>query len=122
MDWPGPLRGAGYTAYISETQPQYTRDDVISRLKIHRADRLIIVTILEWYSDTDRHIRGNYLTYHIAIEIMDGSGTVLKKEQAFALEEKIGGGGWPIELHVLKGYQTRFEDLLNHPDICKALK
>ena len=116
------LRGAGYTAYASGTQPQNTRDDVIAMLKTHRAVRLILVTILEWYSDTDRHMSGNYLTYHLAIEIMDGSGTVLKKEQAFALEEKISGEGRPIEPHVLKGYQIRFDALLNHPDICNALR
>lgn len=116
------LRGAGYTFCISGTQPQHTRDDVIARLKLHDADRLILITILEWYSDTDRHMSGNYLTYHLAIEIMDRSGTLLKKEQAFALEEKISGEGWPIEPHVLKGYQAKFETLINLPDICKALQ
>lgn len=116
------LRKAGYSPLISGSRPTDTRQDVINALKSSRADRMILVTLNEWYSDSFR--KGNYLTCYVAIEVLDREGTPMSQEKTFAMEEGIGVGEIPkeAEQHVLRAYKARFEAMLNHPDICKALQ
>lgn len=116
------LRKAGYSPLISDTRAADSRQDVMNTLKLSQADRMILITLNEWYSDLFR--KGNYLTCYVGIEVFNRDGAALTERKIFAIEEDIGISETVEESEkvTLKAYQTRFESLLDHPEICRALQ
>lgn len=109
-----------------QTTPIYlTKDDTkehaISKLKGASADRLILLTLHEWYSDT---YQNTSLYYDAELNVMSKEGNVMG-QSSIKGEDDLGGSFNPpanAKEKVPQAYKKNLETLLNESSVINALK
>ena len=116
------LQKKGLTCTPISVEPNETQEQIINKLKVTKAMRLILLAINEWRSDT---YRNTSLYYKIMLTIMDNQGARLAESKEEG-EDDLGGSAWNPPGHakeaVPKAYNKKLESLLNDPQVINALK
>ncbi len=103
-----------------------TQDDdqaaALEKLKAVRAERLILLILNEWKSDT---YMNTALSYDVTMKIYDQDGRVLA-EKRIQGKDDLGGSSWNPPAHarqaVPRAFKGKIEELLNSPAIADALQ
>jgi hypothetical protein len=116
------LQKKGFACTPISVEPNETQDQIINKLKVTKAKRLILLAINEWRSDT---YSNTSLYYDIVLTIMDNQGARLAESDAKG-EDDLGGSFGNPPAHakeaVPKAYKKKLESLLNGPSVIDALK
>ena len=73
------LSASGYKVSMIGTQPSHTRQKLTAALAQTKANRLVLLTVNEWATDT---YNGTDLSYYLVLEVLDGAGKVLARSAA----------------------------------------
>lgn len=115
------LQSKGFEAEVVDTSPVDSKAEVIENLRQGGAQRLVLLTLREWKSDT---YKGTALIYDVVLEVMDPSRP-LGQTQARG-EDDLGGSWWNPPGHarsaVPKAFTSRLNALFASPDIERALQ
>jgi hypothetical protein len=103
-----------------------TQDDdlnaALQKLKDTKADRLILLTLNEWKSDT---YMNTVLHYDVTMKIYDQEGKVLTVNKIQGKDD-LGGSSWNPQAHakqtVPRAFKEKIEELLNSPSAANALQ
>ena len=95
--------------------------EILDVFRNKNADRLLLVTITDWYSDT---YNSTYLTYELSVKVMDKQAQVLGEAIAKGKEEGLGGGPFPDDAReaALGAYKKYLEYLLNNSLVIAGLE
>jgi hypothetical protein len=95
--------------------------ETIELFRKKNADRLVLVIINDWYSDTDN---STSLTYELIVKVMDNQAQVLGQAIVKGKEEELGGGPFPDDARqtAIPAYKRQLESLLNNPSITAGLE
>lgn len=97
-------------------------DVAIKKLSETKAERQILIRVLEWKSDT---YVSTGLFYDVAVTVYDATGNMLA-EKAIKGYDKLGGSFWNPPSHakeaVPKAFAAKMEELFNNPEIEAALR
>lgn len=96
--------------------------NVAVKLEKEHADKLLLLTINQWYSST---YQNTGLEYDLNLNVMNGSGRTLA-EKKLQGDDNLGGSAWNPPAHAVEAvpqaYKSKLELLLNDPAVAKALK
>jgi len=115
------LARRGFKTVEVITSPKDTEAQVIERLKVQKADRLVLLLIKEWFSDT---YVGTDINYDLQLTVYDQAGAKLASND---IKDTANiGGGFNAPAYAKKtvpvGFKQRLEELFNEPEILKALQ
>lgn len=115
------LRLNGFNANPIFVKLSDSEKGIIDVFRNKNVDRLVIVTINEWYSDT---YNSTYLTYELVVKVMDNQAQVLGQAIAKGKEEGLGGGPFPDDARkaALGAYKKYLESLLNNSSVIAGLE
>ncbi len=98
------------------------QDTVLKKLTETKADRLLLIQMAEWKSDT---YVSTGLFYDVIATVYDAQGKALA-EKSIKGYDKLGGSFWDPPSHAKKAvpdaFARKFEELLNSTEIQDALK
>lgn len=118
----GALKKNGFTPVPVITAPSDPVEEVKKKLTDTKADRLVHFKILQWRTDTYNNIR---MEYNFHITVMDAAGNVLAEKESIGDDNLGWGSGFnPVGVtrkKVPSALKLKLEELLNAPDIAKAL-
>lgn len=116
------LKKKGYKITPVIIAPKSPQDQIINRLKEARANRLLLLTLKEWRSDT---YQNTTLYCDISMQIMNNMGKKMA-EASEKDEDELGGSFFNPPSHaknaVPEACTKKLESLLNSPLIINALK
>jgi len=93
----------------------------VDELPFSKAEKLVILTLDEWYSDTASNIG---MIYDVRLSVHDASGELIG-ETADQGEETVSGSAWeatPGKGRVPELFKAKVEELFNRDDIRNALE
>lgn len=115
------LRKGGLPVSPVWSEPGDTQDSLLKRMGATGADRLVLMTIEEWHSDT---YVATGLYYNLVLLITDGNGLELGKSTVSGQEDLGGSTVNPphyAKEAIPKAYKEEIEKLFRYPSIMKAL-
>jgi hypothetical protein len=120
------LAAKGFKASAVKTIAKEDKDKILARMKETKAERLLLLTLYEWQSDT--YINTG-LSYDAKLEIFDRAGNKLA-EKALKGEDNIKrddimSPGLSIEqmkVTLPKLFENKIEALFNNKEVIEALK
>ena len=96
-------------------------DSVMEKLKANNGENLILLTLNEWKSDAYMNAS---LYYDVNLKIFDRTGNVLAESDIKGTDNL--GGSFNIvkysKIVVPQTFKKKIEELLNNPDVVKALQ
>lgn len=115
------LNKKGFQAIPVISSYSENRNSVIDRLKEKGADRLLLVTVNEWKSDT---YANTALIYNVDANIFDKEGNILGSSTIEG-RDNLGGSFMNPPAHareaVPRAFKEKIEELLNNEDIISNL-
>jgi len=116
------LNNHGYQAAPLPPVKGEKKEQATERLIQSNSDRLLLLTINEWYSNT---YQNTGLFYDVHLAVIDKSGKVLA-ESTVKGEDDLGGSFWNPPAHakekVPEVYKQKLESLINDDSVSSALK
>lgn len=116
------LKAKGFAASSVVTSPQEPPDQLKQRLLAESAERVILIDLDEWRSETMARVG---MHYDVTLTVMDKQGTVLAKSRIEG-KDVLGGSFWnPAGLAKKKvpaAFKDHLEQLLNDSAIVAALQ
>jgi len=116
------LNKNGYQATPLSPVKGEKKEKAIERLLKSNSDRLLLLTINEWYSST---YQNTGLFYDVSLAVMDKNGEV-QAESKVKGEDDLGGDFWNppanAKARVPEAYKQKLESLINDDSIVEALK
>jgi hypothetical protein len=120
------LAAKGFRTIPVNTAPRENSDKILARMKDAKGDRLLLLTLYEWQSDT---YLDTGLYYNLKLEIFDISGNkftekVLKGEDNLPRAESLWSPGLSIEgmkKVIPKVFKDKIEALLNDKSVLETL-
>jgi hypothetical protein len=116
------LKNKGYVAVPVVAEPQDLQEQIVDKLKASKADRMLLLTLTEWRSDT---YVNTSLYYDLHLLVMNNQGDKLAEASAKG-EDDLGGSFWNPPSHAKEAvpiaYKKRLELLLNDPSVVDSLK
>jgi hypothetical protein len=116
------LAKKGYKAVPVAVTQDEDQTAVLDKLKAVRAERLILLVLKEWKSDT---YMNTALQYDVTMKVCDQDGKVLA-EKMIQGKDDMGGSSWNPPAHarqaVPRAFKGKIEELLNSPEIAQALQ
>jgi hypothetical protein len=116
------LNSKGFRPLTMSTTATESHQSVLTRLIAQDADRLMLLTLLEWKSDT---YQNTALKYNARVQLFDGEGKLLA-EKTIVGEDDLKGSVMNPPGHAKKVIFRAFEEklglLLNDAEISKALQ
>ncbi len=105
---------------VTQTDDQ---NAVLEKLKASGAERLVLLTLNEWKSDT---YHNTALQYDVSLKVYDQAGNVLS-EKKIQGKDDLGGTLWgdPVsfaEKAIPPAFKGKIEELLNNPSIANTLQ
>ncbi len=98
------------------------RDAVMEKAKAANADRMIILTLNEWKTDTYQNVA---LLYDATLSVLDREGKQLAMKSVKG-RDNLGGSSWNPPAYARKAvpeaFKKKMEELLNAEEVAKALK
>jgi hypothetical protein len=98
------------------------RSNVIEKLKATGGERLLLLTVFEWKSDT---YSNTSLHFDVNAEVLDREGKTLAEKRSKGVDE-LGGSAWNPPAYakdaVRKAFKEKVETLLNSMEIGTALQ
>jgi len=95
---------------------------VVAKLKETMKERLLVLTLKEWKSDT---MNSTALIYDVKVMVMDRAGNILG-ESAVSGRDNLSGNFWNPPEHAREAvplaFKEKLEELLNSPQIVAALR
>jgi hypothetical protein len=107
------LEAAGYRVIVVNQMDNARQEVVVRKLAKTGAERLMIVQISVWVSDT---LVRTKLTHDVTMRVFDGRGEELGRAQL----ADVAVFRWESEIE--KAYVAKLERLLNDPSIAEALE
>lgn len=111
----------GYKVRLVSTKHTDSLDEVMTKLASTSSDKLLLLVLNEWYSDT---FAGTDLIYDINLRVANSKGKLIASGTAKSIEN-IGGSALPAKSSgpaVQTGFKSVLEKLLNYnEDVNKAL-
>ncbi len=118
------LAKKGYKAVPLTVLYSDSRDAVLDKMKAARADRMILLTMNEWKSDLNPY-QDVTLIYGVQLAMYDSDGKI-RAEKKIDGRDSLGGDAWGPAAYarraVPEAFKKKIEELLNSPDIAKALQ
>jgi hypothetical protein len=112
----------GYAVSTVVTQPRRTRAQITTALAQTGAERLILLTVNEWATDT---YNSTDLSYDLTLEVLDGSGRLLARS-AVKGEDRLGMSLFnpPAVAREAapKALQTKLGTLINNARVAATVK
>lgn len=124
------LAKKGYRTVLVNVSYSDSAVEVLDAMKATRTDRMILLTVNEWisYLGLQPHNISLFdvrLLYDVQLEIYDHVGTI-RAEKKVAGIDNLGGDFWSPEAYAKRAapeaFKKKLEELLNSPDIAKALQ
>lgn len=116
------LKAKGFTAKPVSLKAGASVEAALTSLKTVSAKRLILLTILEWRSDT---MTNTSLYYNLKLSVLDGDGRTLAEAMDMSAEESLGGSFMNPPGHakeaVPAAFKLKLEKLMNDPKVVEAL-
>ena len=115
------LKKKNLTAVAVSVSPDATDATIKQIIVSASAERLLIIKLLEWKSDT---YQNTALIYHVELSVMDSEGQLLAEKAAQGRDDL--GGAFIAPAHaksaVPVAFRRIFEGLLNDPKVRTALQ
>lgn len=116
------LKDKGVKTVSVQVNPTDDMNAVITALNNANAQRLILLSLKHWKSDTYNNVG---LAYDLVLQVFDAKGNQLAQKQVSG-DDNLGGSAWNPPAHARKAlpkaYKEKLEQLLNDPAISSALK
>jgi hypothetical protein len=119
------LAAKGFKSVAVNAMPSEDKNKVLTKMKETKGERLLLLTLYEWQSDT--HINTG-LFYNMKLEVFDMNGNKLT-EKIMKGEDNLGHGddsfGLTIEKMkkiIPKVFKDKIELLLNNKDVVETLR
>jgi hypothetical protein len=112
----------GFRARGVATESSDSTTVLASRFAVFPSDRRLLLTIVEWYSDTLANIG---LYYDLDLRVLDATGKILAKHRIQASEDIDGSfldAPAAAKKAVPNAFKAKLEELLNDPGIRDALR
>jgi hypothetical protein len=97
---------------------------VLNAMKAARTDRMILLTVNEWKSDLNPY-NDVTLLYDLQLVLYDHDGKI-RADKKLKGQDNLGGDFWGPAAYARKAapeaFKKKVEELLNSPDIAKALQ
>ncbi|MBN1799489.1 MAG: hypothetical protein JW822_13020 [Spirochaetales bacterium] len=116
------LKEKGYQVTAILVNAGEANEQVIQKLLATGSDRVILVTVTAWYSDT---YINTALHYDVQLSVMNKQGKVMARSSVKGEDDLKGSAMDPIghaKKVVPEAYKSKLEILLNSADVLKALK
>lgn len=118
------LAAKGFAAFAVSAAPGEDKDKLLARMKQTGAERLIILTLHEWQSDT--YINTG-LFYDVKLEVFDANGKRLaeqdlKGEDSYTRPDAIWSATEYMKTAVPKAFKGKLEILFNNKDVIESLQ
>ena len=116
------LAGAGFTASPVTLKPEDTEGSAVYSLLRNRPARALLLRVDEWKSDT---LMKPTVYYDLTMNVYDGVGRKLGSKTLKGdedLEGRIFNPSGKAKKTVPEAFRVKIEQLLNSPEIAKALK
>lgn len=121
------LSAKGFKAVAINVTPFEVRDKILAKMKEVKGDRLILLTLYEWQSDT---YMNTGLFYNMKLEVFDTIGNkltekIMKGEDNISRDDGLFSTSLPIENMkkiIPKAFKDKIEVLLNNKDVADTLK
>lgn len=112
----------GYGCKEVSIGPNEDKGQISSRLKETNADKLLLLSINEWYPST---YQNTSLSYDLGLNVTNVAGITLAGKRVKG-EEDLGGSFFNPPAHakeaVPQAYKRKLEELLNDPAVTNALR
>jgi len=116
------LSAMGYKVSTIGTQPSHTRQKLTAAMAQTKANRLVLLTVNEWATDT---YNSTDLSYYLILEVLDSTGKVLARSAARG-EDRLGTSLFDPQGAARKAapeaLKSKFGALLNDARVAAALK
>lgn len=116
------LKKKGFGCTTVSVDPKDSADQAAGKLQATKADKLLLLSVNEWYSST---YQNTGLTYDVLLDVMNSAGAKLA-EKGLKGEDDLGGSFWSPPAHakeaVPAAFKAKMETLLNDPAVAGALK
>ena len=116
------LAKKGFKAIPVGVAPADAQGAVLEKLKATQADRMILLTLNEWKSDTYQNVA---LIYDVSLSVYDKKGKVLTEKKVNG-RDNLGGSAWNppaiARKEIPRALKEKLEQLLNSPETVKALQ
>ncbi len=121
------LSAKGFKAVAINVTPFEVRDKILAKMKEVKGDRLLLLTLYEWQSDT---YANTGLFYNMKLEVFDINGNrltekIMKGEDNISRDDGYFSTSLPIEnmkIMIPKVFKDKIEVLLNNKDVVETLK
>lgn len=115
------LSSKGFKAVAVSVSYSDSRDKIMEKMREAQSERLLLLTLNEWYSDT---YTNTGLSYDVKIEVFDTNGNRLAEKRTKG-DDNLGGDFWNPPAHakeaIPKAFKEKLEALLNNEEILKTL-
>ena len=116
------LAAAGFRATAVFSEPTEDVRRLEERLIEKRADRILLLRVLEWKADTATNTA---LIYDINTYVLNGDGTILGEKRING-RDNLGGNAWNPPKHakaaVNDAFKSKMGSIINSQEIMPALK
>jgi hypothetical protein len=116
------LAKKGFRAVPSVVTPDDDQSAALQKLKETGAERLVLLTLMEWKSDT---FTNTALHYNVSLKVYDRDGKVLVGKNIEGKDD-LGGNIWDphgqAREAVPRAFKEKIEALLNSPEVANALQ
>lgn len=119
------LAAKGFRAVAVNVMPSEDKNKILGKMKESKGDRLLLLTLYEWQSDT---YNNTGLFYNMKLEVFDINGNKLT-EKIMKGEDNISRGDYTSLLAIdemkkviPKVFKDKIEVLLNNKDVVETLK
>lgn len=119
------LAAKGFRAIAVNAMPSEDKNKILAKMKEIKGERLLLLTLYEWQSDT---YVNTGLFYNVKLEIFDIHGNKLT-EKIMKGEDNLGHGDDSFGLAIVKMqkiipkvFKDKIEVLLNNKDVVETLK
>ncbi|MCP4641491.1 MAG: hypothetical protein GY851_13700 [bacterium] len=103
-------------------RPAMSHEDAVAALKATDCDRLVLVVLDRWKSDTYAETN---LSYDVTVEVLSETGSMRVRRHTEGYDH-LGTRPWRQTRYahkaVAKAYGGKFEDLLNDPNVVRAIE
>lgn len=97
-------------------------DAVLEKMKATRADRMVLLVLKEWKTDTYGNVA---LIYDVSLKVLDGSGKPLAEKKVDG-RDNLGGSAWNPPAVARKAapeaFKKKIEEMLNSAEVVAALR
>lgn len=116
------LSARGFKTVAVTVTHSDTRDRVLEKMRAQKSERLLLLSLNEWQSDT---YQNTGLAYDIKLDVFDAEGKKLA-ETALKGNDNLGGSFWNPPAYakeaVPKAFKEKIEALLNDKNILETLR